>query len=168
MYGPEFPIFAPNYLKARVLPRLLSQRTEMARYWSGTWRVSKAKRATSRAVFSQQHNLAHCFTVECSNGHYYVHQQNSEFGTAEWLAVGRHIGEALADLVRMTLAYEQYEEERRHRAKRKSAMKRQWSEEEMRAEKTAVKHAVKHKAPQRPRRAKKAEQVPPELLRMLA
>lgn len=70
-YGPEFPIFSSNYLKCRVLPKLLSNKTEMFRYWSSVFRVSSSKKRTSRVVFYQLHNIVHCFTVESSNGGFY-------------------------------------------------------------------------------------------------
>jgi hypothetical protein len=39
-YGPEFPIFSNDFLKCRLLPKLLSQKTQMFRYWSSIFRVS--------------------------------------------------------------------------------------------------------------------------------
>lgn len=34
MYGPHFPLHSEHYMKIRVLPKLMSQRTEMFRYFS--------------------------------------------------------------------------------------------------------------------------------------
>ena len=117
MYGPEFPIFSHNYLRCRVLPKLLNDRTTMFRYWSGIWRVSKAKKATARAVFFQQFNIAHCFTVEASNGSFYCGETKvtTEFEPHHFIKMGWMIGEALFDLLQMEINLATYEEERKLR-----------------------------------------------------
>lgn len=51
-YGPEYPIFSNNYYKCRILPKLLSQATQVFRYFSGVWRVNKTKRYTARVIMN--------------------------------------------------------------------------------------------------------------------
>ena len=77
----------------------------MFRYWSGTWRINKSKRNTSRAVFSKDYNFPHCFTVETSNCGYFTpsNRENIEFTTNHWLLIGQYFCECLSDLVDMTI-----------------------------------------------------------------
>jgi len=105
MYGPEYPIFSPNYLRCRVLPKLLNDKTPMFRYWSGIWRVSKNKRSTSRAVFYALYSIAHCFTVEASNGSFFCGdtKTTTDFEPHHWIQMGYYIGEALHELVKMEI-----------------------------------------------------------------
>ena len=51
IYGPEFPVWDPNYLKSRLLPKILDEKTMMFRYYSCIFRISKGKRSTARGVF---------------------------------------------------------------------------------------------------------------------
>ena len=39
VYGPHFPLHSERYLKMRVLPQLLSERTEMFRFYSCKFRI---------------------------------------------------------------------------------------------------------------------------------
>lgn len=75
IYGPEYPIYSPNYLKCRVLAKLMSEATEIFRYWSGLWRVQPNKRTTARAILNSEFKICNCFTVECSNALYYLGSQ---------------------------------------------------------------------------------------------
>lgn len=82
IYGPEYPIFSSHYLRCRLLAKIMSNQTEIFRYWSGLWRVSDNKRTTARAIINNEFNIVHSFTVECSNGLYYLQssKETHEFG----------------------------------------------------------------------------------------
>lgn len=69
IYGPDYSIWDPNYLKCRILPKLLDEKTSMFRYYGCIFRVSEEKKATARGVFND--DILHCFTVEASNGSYF-------------------------------------------------------------------------------------------------
>lgn len=71
IYGPEFPVYDTNYLKSRILPKLLDNKTEMFRYYSCIFRVSKGKKSTARGVFCESYGFPNCFTIEASNGFYW-------------------------------------------------------------------------------------------------
>ena len=70
MYGPEFPIHSPNYYKAKVLPRILSNRTPMFRFQSCRYTIPKSKLGTARAVFSGHYEINNCYTLEASYSAY--------------------------------------------------------------------------------------------------
>jgi hypothetical protein len=67
LYGPEFPVYDTNYMKSRMLAKMLAERTAMFRYYGCMFRVSEHKRSTARGVFSEEDDLWNCFTLESSN-----------------------------------------------------------------------------------------------------
>ena len=66
MYGPEFPIHDSRYLKMRILPKLFSEKTEMFRFFSCKFRVTRIKEKTARVVLWKEFNIMNCFTLESS------------------------------------------------------------------------------------------------------
>mgnify|MGYP003726000445 CR=1 FL=1 len=42
MYGPQFPIHDIRYLKMRVIPKLMSEKSEMFRFFSCKFRIQKS------------------------------------------------------------------------------------------------------------------------------
>lgn len=69
IYGPEYGICESNYYKTRILPKLISNKTDMFRYYSCMFRIASFKRATARAVLLR--TIPHCYTVEASNAFFY-------------------------------------------------------------------------------------------------
>lgn len=61
LYGPEYDIWETNYYKTRILPKIISNKTDMFRYYSCLFRVSEAKKSTARAVILR--NVPHCYTI---------------------------------------------------------------------------------------------------------
>jgi hypothetical protein len=61
IYGPEYNLFETNYYKTRIFPKLLSEKTEMFRYYSCSFRIANFKRSTARAVLLK--HIPHCYTV---------------------------------------------------------------------------------------------------------
>lgn len=53
-YGPEYPIYDLNYYKCRIIPKLLSNITDMFRFYSCIFKISQGKTKTGRAVFFNQ------------------------------------------------------------------------------------------------------------------
>ena len=85
IYGPEFSIWDPNYLKCRVIPKMMDDATSMFRYYSSIFRVSRHKKSTARGVFCDKYDLINCFTVEASNGSYYYDNITNDFKSEEWI-----------------------------------------------------------------------------------
>lgn len=71
MYGPEYNIMDSYYYESRILPRMLSKRTPMFRYYSCVFKIEEAKKTTARAIFNKLFDIPMCFTIEASNGSYY-------------------------------------------------------------------------------------------------
>ena len=66
IYGPYYQIHHENYLKMRVIPKLLSDFTPMFRYFSCKFRVSQSKLKTARIVLHKEFGLMNSFTLEAS------------------------------------------------------------------------------------------------------
>ncbi|CAD8189181.1 unnamed protein product [Paramecium octaurelia] len=99
LYGPEYALWNYNYYKCRILPKLLSQKTDMFRFYSSIFRISQSKKSTARGVFAELYDIVNCFTIETSNGNYYTQNQTYEFNTKHWLKMGWIIGETLVEMI---------------------------------------------------------------------
>ena len=66
IYGPYFPLHNERYLKMRVLPKLLSEQTDMFRFYSCKFRIQKSKLKAARVVLWKEFNIMNCFTLEAS------------------------------------------------------------------------------------------------------
>lgn len=78
MYGPQVPMHSEKYLRMRVIPRLLSEETDMFRYYSCRFTHEKSKAKTARIVIHKELNITNCFTLE-SSFHAYFDKQNVNF-----------------------------------------------------------------------------------------
>jgi hypothetical protein len=75
IYGPHFPLHNERYLKMRVLPKLLSEKTEMFRFWGCKFRIQKSKLKAARVVLWKEFNIMNCFTLEASFHAYLTKQR---------------------------------------------------------------------------------------------
>ena len=66
MYGPYFPLHSSKYLKIRALPKLVSERTEMFRFFSCKFKLEKYKENCARIAIWRDFNITNCFTIESS------------------------------------------------------------------------------------------------------
>ena len=100
MYGADYPIHHINYYKIRILPKLLSKITEMFRFQSCLFRVSKPKYGTSRAVFSMYYNISNCYTLEASFGSFINSQRETlNFTDETFQELGNNVGKSICQYV---------------------------------------------------------------------
>jgi len=78
IYGPHFPLHNEKYLKMRVLPKLLSERTEMFRFYSCKFRIQKSKLKAARVVLWKEFNIMNCFTLEASFHGYFTREEGGD------------------------------------------------------------------------------------------
>jgi cytosolic carboxypeptidase protein 2/3 len=92
-YGPEYDIWSVKYDKAKILPKILSTRTEMFRMKSCLFKVASVKKSTARAFMLAY--IPYCYTVESSLG-IYKDSKNLDhpFTIKKWKEVGYKIGES--------------------------------------------------------------------------
>ena len=55
-----------RYLKIRILPKLMSEQSEMFRFYACKFRIEKSKEKTARVVLWREFNILNCFTLEAS------------------------------------------------------------------------------------------------------
>jgi len=67
MYGPYFPLHSSKYMKIRAIPKLVSERTEMFRFFSCKFKVEKYKENCARIAIWRDFNVTNCFTIETSS-----------------------------------------------------------------------------------------------------
>lgn len=66
MYGPYFPLHSSKYLKIRTIPKLISERTQMFRFFSCKFKFEKYKETCARLAIWRDFNVTHTFTIETS------------------------------------------------------------------------------------------------------
>ncbi len=78
------------------MPKIISERTDMFRYYSCIFRISSSKRTTARAVLLKQ--IPHCYTVEASVGMYYSpnEKKDYDFTPLGWQQMGKIVAESIA------------------------------------------------------------------------
>lgn len=67
MYGPYFPLHSSKYMKIRTLPKLISERTEMFRYFSCKFKCEKYKENCARIAIWRDFNITNVYTIETSS-----------------------------------------------------------------------------------------------------
>jgi hypothetical protein len=93
IYGPHFPLHNERYLKMRVLPKLLSERSEMFRFFSCKFRIQKSKLKAARVVLWNEFNIMNCFTLEASfHGYIDKERRTIEFTTEMLEQMGAVLG----------------------------------------------------------------------------
>lgn len=98
IYGPYYPLHTDKYLKIRVIPKLLSERTEMFRFFSSRFRFEKYKQSCSRITIGRLYNIVNCFTLECSSyGYINQERQTLQFSEIDLIEFGKNLGESILE-----------------------------------------------------------------------
>jgi cytosolic carboxypeptidase protein 2/3 len=114
MYGPSVPMHNMQYLKMRVIPRLLAEETDMFRYHSCRFQNEPNKKGTARVLINKEFNVTNCFTLEASfHGYFDRDNINYEFTPQRYEEMGVNLVNSLYEYV---VIMEQ-EEKRRHEKK---------------------------------------------------
>jgi len=84
----------------RVLPKLLSEETEMFRYHSCLFTNEKSKEKAARIVLHKEFNICNCFTLEASfHGHFGKDKVNHEFSMKNYEEMGASLVNSLYEYV---------------------------------------------------------------------
>ena len=65
-YGPYFPLHNDKYIKQRILPKIISERTQMFRYYGCKFRYDKSKMKAARLVIASEFGVMNSLTIEAS------------------------------------------------------------------------------------------------------
>lgn len=102
MYGPQYPIHDARYLKLRVLPKLMSEQSEMFRYFGCKFSVQRSKERTARVVLHRQFNIMNCFTLESSfHGYFAADRDTKDFTPAAYAATGKMLANSFWEYMKM-------------------------------------------------------------------
>ena len=66
MYGPYYPLHSRKYLKIRIIPKIVSEISEMFRYYSCKFKLEKYKESCARIALWRDFNILNTFTIESS------------------------------------------------------------------------------------------------------
>ena len=100
IYGPYYALHNDRYLKMRILPKLLSENTEMFWYFACKFRNEKSKRKAAWLILWKEFNLMNSFTLEASfNGFINERRQTNEFNTQNFLDLGKILSKSIYDYV---------------------------------------------------------------------
>ena len=66
MYGPHYPLHSSNYMKIRVIPKLMSERTTMFRFYSWKFRTEQYKENWARLSLWRDFKIKTSLTIESS------------------------------------------------------------------------------------------------------
>jgi hypothetical protein len=117
IYGPHYPLHDEKYYRMRVLPKLLSERTEMFRYFGCKFRNDESKKKAARLVVWREHKLPYSYTLEASFHGYLTPQRTTvPFDEELLMKMGSLICDGLLDYV-LLLEEEQTRKERKRLAR---------------------------------------------------
>lgn len=125
IYGPEYVLHSEKYFKARVIPKLLDENSEMFRYSSCKFNVEPLKERAARVVFNREFNVMNCFTLEASmHGYISNERQTVELTIADLLQMGEQLTQTLSQYCDLVDA----ENKLKHKLKKQIAMKKRKKE----------------------------------------
>ena len=111
VYGPQEPLHSANYLKMRIIPKLIAEETQKFRYHSCRFRLEQSKLKAARIVMWREFNITNCFTFEASfHGHFDHLNNNEEFTCAQYEEMGEHLANSFFEYLMII-----EEEERRRK-----------------------------------------------------
>ncbi|TNV86843.1 hypothetical protein FGO68_gene16193 [Halteria grandinella] len=98
MYAPYYPLHSKKYLKIRMLPKLLAERSEMFRYYSCKFRFDKFKEGCARLALWKDFHIENSYTIEISAmGFLNAERETIPFTEASLGEFGKHLAQSLCE-----------------------------------------------------------------------
>ncbi|CAG9325902.1 unnamed protein product [Blepharisma stoltei] len=98
IYGPYYPIHHSNYFKTRIIPKLLSERTPIFRYYSSRFKIEKSKKKAARGVMWKEFGIANSYTLETSYyGFINDNREVQSFTTTDLLTLGEKVARSILE-----------------------------------------------------------------------
>ncbi|CAG9329115.1 unnamed protein product [Blepharisma stoltei] len=140
MYGPHYPLHSDKYYKIKVFPKLVSEITDMFRYYSCRFRNEAEKRKTARLVMWKELQLPCTYTIETSSHGYLDAERITHPFTEESLhKLGKYLGETLLEYIEIRdRDLEDQELRRFERLKKRNKLTESDEEKELRKEQEAT------------------------------
>ena len=125
IYGPYYPPHSQRYLRIRMFPKLVGNKTEMFRYLSCKFTNERSRRKAARLVLCREYGIKNSYTIEASfHGYLTPNRKTIEFGPKEYKEMGKNIASTLMDylLVVDNEEYNKLENQRNLIKKRKKGI----------------------------------------------
>lgn len=98
MYGPYYPLHHDLYLKSRIYPKILGDRTLMFRYFSCRFRIERVKRTAARVVMFKELGVPMSYTLETSYfGYIREDRKTVPYSIEDLQLLGEEVGKGLLD-----------------------------------------------------------------------
>lgn len=104
MFGPNYGVDNKYYLTSRLYPKIISKMTDMFRYYSCIFRISKTKANAGRAVMIRDHNVIFSYTIESSCFAYGPKINEVKFSREDYCKVGAKICEGLEKFMKIYMS----------------------------------------------------------------
>ena len=96
VYGGEFPVYDPRYDRIRILPKIMSHKTDMFRFFSCIFRIHSSKTTTARAIFFSEYGIDQCYTLEASYASWFTQDRETlNFDPSSFRKMGMIVVESL-------------------------------------------------------------------------
>ena len=103
----------------RILPKLMSEQTQMFRYYSCKFRIQPSKEKTARVVLWREFNIMNCYTLEASLHGFFDHTRDTtDFLVSHSIKVGKLLGKSIFEYMIMKEDDEKAIKARREEAKK--------------------------------------------------
>jgi cytosolic carboxypeptidase protein 2/3 len=101
MYGPYFPLHSNTYFNIRLLPKILSEKSPIFRYYSCKFKTEKSMRQSARLVMSQNLGIKYTYTMENSLFGFIDAERNSHaFKYEDFKELGKKLVESIYEFSR--------------------------------------------------------------------
>ena len=102
IYGPHYPMHNTMYFKTKIIPRLIGERTDMFRYFSSKFRVSKNKKKAARAVMHKEFKIGYSYTLETSYyGYLNANRETMPFNCESLFILGEKFARSILEYTTM-------------------------------------------------------------------
>ncbi|CAG9314670.1 unnamed protein product [Blepharisma stoltei] len=102
MYAPHYPLHSDKYCKLKVLPKLMSESTEIFRYYSCKFKNDWNKRNAARLVIWKEFRLPFTYTMEISAFGYIDEERKTiTFNEEIVQKVGKKLGKRIIEFIDM-------------------------------------------------------------------
>jgi len=96
MYGPHYPLHSSNYMKIRVIPKLMSERTVMFRFYSCKFRTESYKENWARLSLWRDFKIQTSLTIESSfHGYLNSNRETKVFNEANLQYFGQSFWQSI-------------------------------------------------------------------------
>ena len=98
IYGPYYPLHDTRYWKMRLIPKIMSKKSEIFRFYACKFKIEKSKLSTARLALWKEFKIMNCFTCESSFYGFFTEstRETIVFTKEYWNDLGKILIESLS------------------------------------------------------------------------